>query len=271
MQAGGVSSLSPSFNSYSNTNLVEIAARVVEEFRAENESDELYDEFYFDRKESFESMKRDGEYDDEDEEFEFEFSTKGSESSPISADEIFYNGKIRPVYPVFDTHLLIEGDKIKNEVLQEKGTKTIRLSLGKLFIEERETATTSSSSSSDVDELEGVQAETYCVWRPKAAATPLKSSSTGSSSKRWKLKDFLHRSHSEGSKDGVVLLTTGNSGRKKESEHKTKETAASAVKLKSAATPLPTSLYNRDGGEKRRTYLPYRQDLVGFFSNANGF
>ncbi|XP_073042216.1 uncharacterized protein [Primulina eburnea] len=268
MQSGEVTSLSPSFNSYSNTNLVEIAARVVEEFRAETDSDE----FYFDREESFESMKRDGEYENKDEEFEFEFSTKGSESSPISADEIFYNGKIRPVYPVFDTHLLIGGDKIQNEVFQENGTKTIRLSLRKLFIKERETATTSSSSSSDVDELEGVPAETYCVWRPKAAATPLKSSSTGSSSKRWKLKDFLHRSHSEGSKDGVVLLTTGNSGRKKESEHKTKETAASAVKLKSAVTPPPaTSLYNRDGGEKRRTYLPYRQDLVGFFSNSNGF
>ncbi|XP_073147363.1 uncharacterized protein [Henckelia pumila] len=263
MQAGAASSLSPSFNSYSNTNLVQIAARVVEEFRAENDSDELYDEFYFDRKEGFESVKRDDEYDDKDEDFEFEFSTKGSEQ--ISADEIFYNGKIRPVYPVFDTHLLIGEDEIQNEVLQEKGAKTIRLSLRKLFMEERETATTSSSSSSDADELEGVPSETYCVWRPKAA--PLKSSSTGSSSKRWKLKDLLHRSHSEGSKDGAVLFTTSNSGRKKESENKTKETAAGAVKVKSAAT----SLYNRDGGEKRRTYLPYRQDLIGFFSNANGF
>ncbi|KZV52130.1 hypothetical protein F511_07085 [Dorcoceras hygrometricum] len=217
-------------------------------------------------------MKRESEYDGKDEEFEFEFSTKGSESSPISADEIFYNGKIRPVYPVFDTHLLIGGDQVHNEVLQEKGTKTIRLSLRKLFIEERETTTTASSSSSDADELDGVPAETYCVWRPKSAATPLKSSSTGSSSKRWKLTDFLYRSHSEGSKDAVALLTTSNSGRKKESEHKTKETPAGAVKAKSVAKPPPsTSLYNRDGGEKRRTYLPYRQDLVGFFSTANGY
>ncbi|XP_073298376.1 uncharacterized protein [Primulina huaijiensis] len=205
MQAGEVSSFSPSFNSYSNTNLVEIAARVVEEFRVGNDYDELYDEFYSERKEDFESIQREAEYDDKDE--EFEFATKGSKSSPISADEIFCDGKIRPVYPVFETHLLIGRDKIQNEILQEKGTKPIRLSLRKLFIEERGTATTSSSSSSDADELDGVPAQTYCVWRPKAAA-PLKSSSTGSSSKRWKLKDFLHRSHSEGSKDGAVLLTT---------------------------------------------------------------
>ena len=59
---------------------------------------------------------------------------------------------------------------------------SIRLPLRKLLIEERETA---SCSSSEADELEGVPSGTYCVWTPKAAESPpgrcRKSNSTGSS------------------------------------------------------------------------------------------
>ncbi|KAL0440912.1 UNVERIFIED_CONTAM: hypothetical protein Sradi_0030100 [Sesamum radiatum] len=137
--------------------------------------------------------------------------------------------------------------------------------------------TTSSSSSSEADDLEGVPADTYCVWRPNEAAAEgrcKKSSSTGSHSKRWKFKDLLHRSHSDGSKDRFLLLSPSNSGRKKENVERVKATAGSPQKPKPPAPPPPPppppKLYNRDGGEKRRSYLPYRQDLVGFFANVNG-
>ncbi|KAI3454499.1 hypothetical protein Pfo_011162 [Paulownia fortunei] len=304
MQAGSVISLSPSFNSYSNSKLVEIAARVVEEFGSE----EIYDEFYFEREENSATQRTQDEENsgyvergrgnsvipeedaDEDEEFEFAFVTRDSElSSPISADEIFHNGQIRPVYPVFNRDLFLgrmefhEDGNEKGNGVRDSGSEkgpTIRLPLRKLFNEERETTmtmtTTSSSSSSEADELDGVPVETYCVWRPKEAAEGRckKNSSTGSNSKRWKFKDLLHRSHSDGSKDSFVFFSPGNSGRKKENREIVKATPLGAGKVKSAAAPPPPPppplLYSRDGGEKRRSFLPYRQDLVGLFANVHG-
>lgn len=316
MQASSAISLSPSFNSYSNSKLAEIAARVVEEFG----SQELYgDEFYFEREEITAARRSEGGADsdyvererekiragdegvrepvrgegenqnrtDGEEEFEFAFVARDPElPSPISADEIFHNGQIRPVYPVFDRRLFLASMEFSRENRMERGedkkVPAIRLPLRKLFSEERETAmtmaTTSSCSSSDADDLDGVPADSYCVWRPEAAAAEglrKKSNSTGSNSKRWRLKvkDLLHRSQSDGSKDDFSVLTPSNSGRKKQSEDRGKATPVSAAKVKSAAAPppLPPTLgYSRDGGEKRRTYLPYRQDLVGFFANVNG-
>ncbi|KAG8378908.1 hypothetical protein BUALT_Bualt07G0033500 [Buddleja alternifolia] len=282
LDSDSVTSLSPSFNTYSNTNLAEIAARVAEEFNP----DEFHDEFYFERQQNPEHVEKEGTISDlpeedtnEDEEFEFAFVTRDSESfSPISADEIFQNGQIRPVYPVFNRNLFLKhmelqnGDENENGVVNRGSAKapTIRLPLRRLFSEERETTmttTTSSSSSSEADDLDGVPAETYCVWRPEAAAEGRckKSSSAGSSSKRWKFKDLMNRSHSDGGKGSFVFLAPSNSGRKRENEEKVKETPpVAAGKVKSAAA---APMYS---GEKRRSYLPYRQDLVGLFSNVNG-
>lgn len=312
MQASSVISLSPSFNTYSNTKMAEIAARVVEEFGSE----EFYDEeFYFEREENSATRRSEEEGDSEyvererenraeeegdceyvererencveddvdgEEEFEFAFVTRDSElPSPISADEIFHNGQIRPVYPVFNGDLFMESMEFQRVNGKEKGDRekvpTIRLPLRKLFNEERETSmtmtTTSSCSSSEGDELDGIPADSYCVWRPKEAAAEgrcKKSSSTGSNSKRWKFKDLLHRSHSDGSKDDFVILSQSNSGRKKQNEDRSKVAPDSAGKVKPSAPPPLPPVYNRDGCEKRRSYLPYRQDLVGFFANVNG-
>jgi len=78
MQARWESSQSPSFNSYSNKNLAEIADRVVQEFRAENGTDE---EFFVDDDgglSCFESGRRlnekeeeQGNEDEDEDEFEF--------------------------------------------------------------------------------------------------------------------------------------------------------------------------------------------------------
>ncbi|KAG6401667.1 hypothetical protein SASPL_138531 [Salvia splendens] len=280
-------SLSPSFNSHSNSKVAEIAARVVEEFA----SLELYDdEFYIDEEENPPTRRSEGgtnsnyvEYvegenrdedasDDDDEEFEFSFVTRDSElPSPISADDIFHNGQIRPVYPVFNRDLYLQS--LRENGL-EKGEK-VRLPLKNLFSEERETAmtmkTTSSCSSSDADELDGVSEDLYCVWRPTAEGRCKKSSSAGSNSKRWKFKVkdlLLNRSHSEGSNEDFVIL----SGRKKQNEQgRGKLAPVSGGKTKSeAAPPLPPPPPPVYGGVKRRSYLPYRQDLVGIFPGVNG-
>ncbi|XP_027122187.1 uncharacterized protein [Coffea arabica] len=341
MQPSPVISLSPapSFTSYSSSRLAEIAARVVEEFRAENHDyggdGEDYggaDSFLTDYEESLcengfhfrdklmidegKSTDKNGgedeedkDDDDEEDEEEFEFAVVGRDfiPSPTPADEIFYNGQIRPCFPLFNQDLLLDGaedekeavgfthQKPTKEVLQPSATAARRLPLRKLFIEDRDPP--SSCSSSEADELDGVQPDSYCVWNPKMATAAAaaeegrckKSSSTGScSSKRWRLRNLLHRSNSDG-KDSFVFLSHSESRNARKREGNTEK----IEKLSGVAPEIPKSaagkvapeipkaaagkvapasaVYVKNDGERRRmSFLPYRQDLVGFFSNVNG-
>ncbi|KAK6924853.1 Protein of unknown function DUF1645, plant [Dillenia turbinata] len=217
-------SLSPSFNSYSSNKLAEIAARVVQEFSQESGFDDFHPENQLNFDKSEEDVNNDEDDDEEEEEeFEFAFVCKESQMSPISADEIFYNGQIRPVFPIVDTSLLLS--EVNHQTIQTNklnpSPKPIRFPLRKLF----EELDPPSSSSSEADDLEGIQAGTYCVWTPKTRDDERckKSNSTGSS-KRWKFKDLLHhqRSNSDG-KDTFVFLTPSNSKKKKEEEKPSKE------------------------------------------------
>lgn len=294
MQARRESSLSLSFNSYSNKSLDEIADRVVQEFRAENGTEEdLFIDADGDLR-CFQSGTRMNQKDkneeeqgnEDDDEFEFSF-VKESEISPVAADEIFSNGQIRPIYPIFNRHLLSGNEDFTNcsshsntntnSTSEEASArpKSIRLSLNKLFLEEEREAN-SSCSSSEADDLEGIPEGTYCVWRPKpeekSARSCKKSKSTGSS-KRWKFRDLLHRSNSDG-KDTFVFLTPSSKKKENKAEKTTtdnapKVTAKSKRVPKAEASPAMHYVKN-EGGEKRKTYLPYRQDLVGFFANTKG-
>ncbi|XP_039032137.1 uncharacterized protein LOC120167084 [Hibiscus syriacus] len=130
--AGSVVSVSSNFSTQSSSRvLAEIAARVVEE---------------------------------DDDGFEFAFVCRDPKMSPVSADEIFYNGQIRPTYPVSDTSLL------NNNIYQTHDVKprSRRLPLRELMGEERET---NSCSASEGGELDRVTPGTYCVWTPKAATS----------------------------------------------------------------------------------------------------
>ncbi|KAK7381401.1 hypothetical protein VNO78_34063 [Psophocarpus tetragonolobus] len=185
-----------------------------------------------------------------------------------------------PAFPIFDRDVLAAptqsdgGGRISTE---EDDVAAIQITLGKLLMDD----SPSCSSSEVEDELENVPPGTYCVWTPKKAspaATPCrKSRSTGSSSKRWKLLDLLRRSNSEG-KESVVFLTpsSGNSAKKKgakaESGKKIPATNRGGEK-RIPAVSAHEALYVRNREmrreDKRRSYLPYRQDLVGFCVNLN--
>ncbi|KAH6758333.1 hypothetical protein C2S51_018568 [Perilla frutescens var. frutescens] len=260
MQTNTVLSLSPSFSSYSNSKIAEIAARTVDEF----DSDEFSDESDLE--------ERENSVGEDEEEFEFAIAARDSEfPSQTSADEIFQNGKIRPVYSVFNREFLLGRVKFQNQnekknSVRDSVSPKIRLPLRKLFLEERETTiATSLSSSTEGDKLDGVPVVNYCVWPPKAAAVAeeegrcKKSSSARCNSKRWKLRDFLHRSNSNGSENNFVVS--------KENEKKFTDTPADGGKVKPAA-PLPSPC-NLNGGEKQRSYLSYRHDLAGFFGDVN--
>ncbi|XP_076928983.1 uncharacterized protein LOC143593150 [Bidens hawaiensis] len=139
--------------------------------------------------------------------------------------------------------------------------------LGKLFIDESFSYT---YTSSEADELENLPSETYCVWRPKGSSPAMtkckKSSSTGSGSKRWRFRYLLRRSNSEG-KEPMVLLTS------KKEKRNSGEVSKVAGPWK-VQTPVHEQFYVQRRAEnevgKRKSYLPYRKDLVGLFANVNG-
>lgn len=122
-------------------------------------------------------------------------------------------------------------------------------------------------------------------------STCKKSNSTGFS-KLWRFRDFMNRSNSDG-RDAFVYLnnnttiTTSSLSNvvKKEdkivSQKKEKSGGDGVVKLvtqnkkkiKKSEAVLAHEVYMKSKAkheERRRSYLPYRPDLVGFFTNVNG-
>ncbi|KAF3976415.1 hypothetical protein CMV_000387 [Castanea mollissima] len=299
-------SVCPSFNSYSSDKLADVAAQVTREFDHRDHDDE-------------------GAF-EENEEFEFVSVRKAED------DVVVLDGQIGPVFPVFNRDLLLsdqnptksqqitDGHDLKNREGEGEGegegeeegedVRCLRIPLKKLLSEEHD-PTSYSSSSSEVDELEGVPPGTYCVWTPQsnsspkaiaAAASPSqckKSNSTGtttssntkssssSSSKRWRLMNLLRRSNSEG-KDSFVFLTpknkeeeisySNNSFADENSNSNSKEIKkVVAVKKKKKEKEQTVSsahevFYGRKREsmerDKRKTYLPYRKDLVGFWASV---
>ncbi|XP_075673532.1 uncharacterized protein LOC142642949 [Castanea sativa] len=295
-------SVCPSFNSYSSDKLADVAAKVTLEFDHRDHDD--------------------GGAFEENEEFEFVSVRKAED------DVVVLDGQIGPVFPVFNRDLLLsdqnptksqqitDGHDLKNREGEGEGegeeegedVRCLRIPLKKLFSEEHD-PTSYSSSSSEVDELEGVPPGTYCVWTPQsnsspkaiaAAASPSqckKSNSTGtttssntksSSSKRWRLMNLLRRSNSEG-KDSFVFLTpknkeeeisnSNNSFEEENSNSNSKEikkvVAVKKKKKKEKEQTVSSAhevFYGRKREsmerDKRKTYLPYRKDLVGFWASV---
>ncbi|XP_020106308.1 uncharacterized protein LOC109722623 isoform X2 [Ananas comosus] len=229
-----------------------------------------------------------GDTSDDDDDSEFSFVLRGPETGPgITADEIFSGG---PVYPVFGRQLLAA----------DPAAPPRRSPLRKLLSEERNasSASSSSSSSSVGDELDGIPPETYCAWAPSSARCR-KSGSTGSLM-RWRvLSDLVvGRSHSDGREKFVFLAAEEENKKKKKppipnpnpntnpsrgkEEGKEKEEERSAKgkgkksdggKVTESDTVTARRVYygkgsNSSGG--RRSFLPYKQDLLGFFANVNG-
>ncbi|OIW06665.1 hypothetical protein TanjilG_04059 [Lupinus angustifolius] len=97
-----------------------------------------------------------------------------------------------------------------------------------------------SLSSTKVDELDTIPADTYCLWTKKSNSSNRwkKSNSTGSSTKIWNLLDLLRRTKSKG-KNTFNFLKKKGEAKSENSKHRIIE-------------------------NKRRTYLPYKQGLFGF-------
>ncbi|XP_023545738.1 uncharacterized protein LOC111805087 [Cucurbita pepo subsp. pepo] len=217
------------------------------------------------------------EEEDDDDDGDFSFVCANPDgSSPITADDAFYNGQIRPVYPLFNRDLLL---------VDEKDSESLRPPLRKVFMEKRDTLAPKSELELEL-EVEGVVEGTYCEWSPSAAGLGEKSNSTGFS-KLWRFREFMkmHRSSSDG-KDAYVFLSKPSSSSSPKSPdnkpHKLQpQTPSSAsapkvnrLKPQTAASAHETHYVRsraQNQAHKRKSYLPYRQDLVGFFTTVNGF
>lgn len=281
----------PSFSTYSSVT-ADIADQVTRE-HLESQNDNRLDSNDDDHRRYL---------DDAENDFEFVAFRKAS-------DEVFFEGYAGPVFPIFNCDLVKSttesdtdgGIRHSGEDDDDDGDAVaLQFPMRKLLIsDEDRRRDPPSSSSSEVDDLDAIPAGTYCVWTPKSPqASPnrcKKSNSTGSSSspsssKRWKLLDLLRRSNSEG-KDTFVFLTPAKKKNKKKEEEeakveKSKERRDSgkkneiggggrvAGKKPPATVSAHESLYVRNREmrrvDKRRSFLPYKQDLVGFCASLNG-
>lgn len=268
-------SVCPSFNSYSADRLADTAAEVCREFRDLG-------------LEGSEDVPPPPEFHGDD---DFEFASVFN-----AGDEVSLNGQVGQVFPVFNRDLLLHDDQGGRQADDDDHRRP------------DDDQPPPSSSSSEADELEQVPAGTYCVWTPKRAVPESpgqckKSKSTGSSSspsKRWRLRDLLRRCNSDG-KDSFVFLTPVSGSKKMEEKGTNIKEKRSSTSSSSSSSPSGSDTNRKvlaankiDGGnnksgkakataheafyvrnrkmkegDKRRSFLPYRQDLVGFFANVN--
>ncbi|KAL6620717.1 hypothetical protein ACP70R_035856 [Stipagrostis hirtigluma subsp. patula] len=190
-----------------------------------------------------------------DEEEEEEGFTFAAVPCPAAVGGAFPDGRVGPVYPVFGRP---RSPPVPEEE-EDPGTATVRIPLGQLLLEERGGAGAQSWQPDD-GELDGVPAETYCLWSPggspalasqSSPARCRKSGSTGSVL-RWRQR-LVGRSHSDG-KEKFVFLSAASSERSAGGGHE------------------GWSNQGRGGGDGgRKSFLPYKRDLVGLFANAGAF
>uniref|UniRef100_A0A1J3EUW7 Uncharacterized protein n=1 Tax=Noccaea caerulescens TaxID=107243 RepID=A0A1J3EUW7_NOCCA len=250
-------SFSPSFSTYSGDRLAEIAERVGRKFAEDDGYKEKGDE-------------------------EFEFAT----ASP--------SGDGGLVFPVFDQNLISETSAVEPDVISPEAVVT---PLKDLFLRERndqppsppqQTYSSSSDEEDDEeeDEFDSIPSEIYCPWTPARSTAEMspsggcrKSKSTGSSStsswstKRWRIRDLLKRSHSDGKQSLKFLNSSSINNNRDESSPKNKETTVKKKEKEKVSAHEKFYLRNKAMKEedKRKSYLPYKQDLVGLFANINRY
>ncbi|XP_057811916.1 uncharacterized protein LOC131026164 [Salvia miltiorrhiza] len=213
---------------------------------------------------------------DEEEEEEFSFVSVGEDgAAAIAAEDAFSGGRIKAAaFPLFDQSLLFAGDGEPPEDLP------MRPPVKKVFVE------TSGGAPAAADEN---IAGPYCEWSSRKAveAAPAaeackKSNSTGFS-KIWRLKEITCRSNSDG-RDAFVFLNGGHApphaAAEKAAPPPVERTSPPPPAVKGAkkggkgkAAVSPHEVYLRSKAkeeERRRSYLPYRPELMGFFTNING-
>ncbi|XP_027348142.1 uncharacterized protein LOC113859616 [Abrus precatorius] len=201
-----------------------------------------------------------------DENQEFTFASINLQGTLVFADEIFDNGQIRPTYHAFDQSLIFTAS-------HDNETMPLRPPLKKVFVKQ----VNSFSSNSKVHYKETLQ-ETMVVEVDALSNKCKKSNSTGFS-KKWRFRKNLNlRSNSDG-KDAFVSLNPSlvmpmRSIKAKEENvalNNKKHEKSEKCKTLSAHEKLYVSNRKRRESTKKKSCLPYKKELIGFFANMNGF
>lgn len=193
---------------------------------------------------------------------EFSFSNTDVQGLHIFANDIFENGKIRPILHTFDQSLLMFPSP-------NNDGSHLRPPLKKIFINNSENHNSRSSGISKEPHNETLQSMTIVEMKDSNECYE-KSNSTGSS-KLWRFRQDLDlRSNSE-HKDAFVLLNTSvptKSNRPKVENIVVKK--RKDEKHKSAYEKLYVFNKTKKDTNKRRSFLPYKHQLFGIFTNMNG-
>ncbi|KAI9111675.1 hypothetical protein K1719_017365 [Acacia pycnantha] len=268
-----VDSFLPSSSALSDSRSLTVLDEISEDF-AENMMAKL----------KIDDVVQETEQEQEEEEEEFSFACTIPDESPISADDVFDNGQIRPVYPIFDRSLLFSD--------AYDGSSTPRPPLKKIFVEERgQFSSSPSSSASESDEPDSTSEGPYCEWSGKVAVEASgakcdKSNSTGFS-KLWRFREAKLRSNSDG-KDAFVFLNRSTTNPRSSGVHPEKAVTAKTSsgkekkvvvrKVMGGNSKTTSSAHEKHyvmnrakkESDKRKSYLPYKQQMFGIFANANG-
>ncbi|CAA6661199.1 unnamed protein product [Spirodela intermedia] len=121
-----------------------------------------------------------------------------------NSDEIFSNGQIRPIYPLFTRVPRFDGCGFQNRGATDAGAadeavkKPVRRPLRWLMMEDGCTLPPTSSSERDAP-LDDIPVDSYCLWTPD---THRKGPSAEYSSKRWLLRNASAEAKKETKKRG---------------------------------------------------------------------
>ncbi|KZV24427.1 hypothetical protein F511_24222 [Dorcoceras hygrometricum] len=247
----------------------------------------LSDDSYREEQEEDHDSVNNHEYDededeDEDEEVEedydeeeFSFMFEGANTASMEAEDM------KQVFPLFNRDLFFSGEGLKP--LSE--TQPAELPVKKVFVEADGRSDDGghivTSATPGSDEIAGP----FCEWTgksPEAASAGCKKSNSTGFSKFWRFKDFVGRSTSDG-KDTFVFLNKSHAPPRKVAKSRSREVGPPSPKAEitkvrrngRGGTAAPVSahavyLKNKAKQEdRRRTYLPYRPELMGFFTSGN--
>ncbi|GJX91386.1 hypothetical protein Tco_0344712 [Tanacetum coccineum] len=223
---------SPSFSCYSSDSLTSsAAAKVSREFMQQHAA-------------GLEELS-----DVEEEDFEFSLEFAGEE---FSFEELALSGRV--LLPIFDTDLVTK-DEVESEVkeLDNINSSSVIIPLEKMLI--NDTGDAVSYFSEEAEQVEDISTGTFCVtWRSGAHARIKKSKSTGS-----------------GSESGSRRVEESN----KKRAIKSAEAPKRAGKSKTGSSPSVHELFYvqkraEQKGDKARSFLPYRQAILGFQVQVNG-
>ncbi|KAK1365764.1 DUF1645 domain-containing protein [Heracleum sosnowskyi] len=192
-----------------------------------------------------ESQLKTHQEEDEDEAFTFAINAR---------DDAFDHGQIRPIYPLFNRDLLLAHDDF---------SLPLRPPVENVFIQ-------SPARKSDV--IDRIAAGPYCAGS-KSPEMSKKSNSTGFS-KLWRFREYMQRSNSDG-RNAYVFFNHENKNYAGEASSEKKAVVEEKKKVKKVDKTMSShEVYLKKKGynpeDKRKSYLPYRPELVGFFTNVKG-